>query len=63
MDSPRPTPTTAHLGLSGGDGRLGLLDDDLLGGTLLALHLKRLSPLELDLPWLNELDLPHRKQA
>ncbi|KAG7220742.1 hypothetical protein INR49_017856 [Caranx melampygus] len=39
------------------DGCLGLLDDDLLGLTLLALELERLTPLQLYLTWLHQLDL------
>lgn len=42
-----------HLILSSGDGRLGLLDDDLLGLTLLALELESLTTLQLDLTWLH----------
>lgn len=46
-----------HLVLSGGDGCLGLLDDDLLGLTLLALELESLTALQLDLTRLHQLDL------
>lgn len=45
------------LVLSCSDGGLGLLDDDLLGLTLLPLQLQRLPSLKLDLPWLHQLDL------
>jgi len=43
----------SDLVLAGGDGGLGLLDDDLLGLTLLALQLEGLPTLQLDLPWLH----------
>lgn len=51
-----------HLVLSCRDGRLGLLDDDLLGLTLLTLELESLTTLKLDLAWLHQLDLPMEKQ-
>lgn len=47
-----------HLVLSCRDGRLGLLDDDLLRLTLLTLELESLATLKLDLTWLHQLDLP-----
>lgn len=46
-----------NLVLSCSDGGLGLLDDDLLGLTLLALELEGLAPLQLDLTRLHQLDL------
>ena len=46
-----------HLVLSSCDGRLRLLDDDLLGLTLLTLELESLTALQLDLTWLHQLDL------
>ena len=46
-----------HLVLSCSDGCLGLLDNDLLGLTLLALELESLTTLKLDLTWLHQLDL------
>lgn len=47
----------ADLVLSCSNGGLRLLDDDLLGLTLLPLQLQRLPSLQLDLPWLHQLDL------
>lgn len=46
-----------YLVLSSSDGCLGLLDNDLLGLTLLALELKSLPALQLDLTRLHQLDL------
>lgn len=46
-----------HLVLSSCDGCLRLLDDDLLGLTLLTLELESLTALQLDLTWLHQLDL------
>lgn len=46
-----------YLVLSSCDGCLWLLDDDLLGLTLLALELKGLTALQLDLTRLHQLDL------
>ena len=45
------------LCLASNDGRLGLLDDDLLG---LALHLHGLPTLDLDLSWWDQLYLQKR---
>lgn len=47
----------ADLVLSCSNGGLRLLDDDLLGLTLLPLQLQRLPSLQLDLPRLHQLDL------
>ncbi len=46
-----------HLVLSGSNGCLWLLDDDLLWLTLLTLELQSLTALQLDLTWLHQLDL------
>lgn len=51
----------SDLVLSCSNGSLGLLDDDLLGLTLLPLQLQRLPSLQLDLPWLHQLDLSTNK--
>lgn len=51
-----------HLVLSCGDGRLRLLDDDLLGLPLLPLQLQSLTALQLDLTRLHQLDLKHRAE-
>lgn len=47
----------SDLVLSCSNGGLRLLDDDLLGLTLLPLQLQRLPSLQLDLPRLHQLDL------
>lgn len=47
----------SDLVLSCSNSGLGLLDDDLLSLPLLPLQLQRLPSLQLDLPWLHQLDL------
>lgn len=51
------------LVLSSSDGRLGLLDDDLLRLTLLALELQSLTTLQLYLTRLHQLDLRRQLNA
>lgn len=47
----------SYLSLASGDCSLGLLNDDLLGLSLLALHLHSLPTLDLDLPRRHQLYL------
>ena len=49
-----------YLRLASSDSCLGLLDDDLLGLALLALHLHSLPTLDLDLPRWDQLYLQKR---